>query len=125
MIIIMDNNNCLTVFISRYISNFKATWSNFSFHKYFQLRTSQRRTKSKCHQWSILPTFYARFFHMKVLRAVFLYLHFRLVLFWCKNIGVKASLKMLVKLTPDVGSFLSSGEKGCFFTLFSHNLAVS
>ncbi len=44
----------------------------------------------------ILPTFYAQPFYTKVLRSAFLYLHFRLALFWCKNIGKKVALKMLV-----------------------------
>ncbi len=39
------------------------------------------------------------FFHTKVLRAAFLYLHFMLTLFWRKNSSTKAALKMLVKLS--------------------------
>jgi hypothetical protein len=31
--------------------------------------------------------------------VAFLCLHFKFVLFWCKNIGAKAACKMLVKLT--------------------------
>ncbi len=38
----------------------------------------------------------------KVLHADFLYLHLRFVLFWRKDIGAKASLRMLVKLTRDL-----------------------
>jgi hypothetical protein len=38
-------------------------------------------------------------FGTKVLPAAFLYLHFRFVLFWCKNIGAKAVRKFEVKLT--------------------------
>ncbi len=36
---------------------------------------------------SISPTFYARLFHTKVLWEAFLYLHFRLLHFWRKNIS--------------------------------------
>ncbi len=39
-------------------------------------------------------------FTYKGLRVAFLLLHFRFVVFWRKNIGAKASLKMLVKSTP-------------------------
>jgi hypothetical protein len=39
--------------------------------------------------------------HVKVLRAAFLFLHLRYVVFWRKNIGAKAALKMLVKLTTE------------------------
>ncbi len=49
---------------------------------------------------SISPTCYARLFQMKVLRKTFLFLDFRFVLFWRKNIGAKASRILLVKLTP-------------------------
>ncbi len=51
---------------------------------------------------SISPTFYARLFRMKVSRAALLYLHFRLVPFWHKNIGVQADHKMLVKLSHGI-----------------------
>ncbi len=50
-------------------------------------------------QVSISPTFYWWLYRMKVLLEAYLCLHFRFVLFWCKNIGSKAALKMLVKLT--------------------------
>ncbi len=51
-------------------------------------------------QESISPTFYARIFCTKVLRKIFLFLDFRFVLFWRKNIGAKASRILLMKLTP-------------------------
>jgi hypothetical protein len=40
-------------------------------------------------------------FCTKVTQAAFLYLKFGLVFFWRKNIGSKATHKMLVKLKPD------------------------
>jgi hypothetical protein len=51
---------------------------------------------------SISPTLYAWIFHTKVSREAFLYLDFRFVLFWRKNIGAKAASNMLVKLTHEV-----------------------
>jgi hypothetical protein len=57
--------------------------------------------KKKCNLESILPTFYARLFRTKVSRKTFLYLDFRFVLFWRKNIGAKSARILLVKLTPD------------------------
>ncbi len=36
-----------------------------------------------------------------ILRAGFLYLHFGFILFRRKNVGAKAALKNLVKLTPE------------------------
>jgi hypothetical protein len=51
---------------------------------------------------SISPTFYARLFSTKVSRKTFLYLDFRFVLFWRKNIGAKAARILLVKLTPEL-----------------------
>jgi hypothetical protein len=51
---------------------------------------------------SISPKSYARLFRTKALREAFLYLDSRFVLFWRKNIGVKAVRKILVKLTPDL-----------------------
>ncbi len=36
------------------------------------------------------------FFVKKVSHAAILYLHFRFVLFWCKNISAKAVLRILV-----------------------------
>ncbi len=47
----------------------------------------------------ISPTFYTRIFCTKVSTAAVWYLHFRFVLFWRKNIGTKAALKMLTILT--------------------------
>ncbi len=51
---------------------------------------------------SILPTFYGQLFHTKVSLTAFLYFNLRLILLWRKNIAVKATLKMLVKLNPGV-----------------------
>ncbi len=42
------------------------------------------------------------FFHTKVSRAAFLYLHVMLALFWQKNASTKAALKILVKLTHEL-----------------------
>ncbi len=36
-----------------------------------------------------------------ILRAAFLYLHLRFILYRCKNVNAKAALKKLVKLTPE------------------------
>jgi hypothetical protein len=41
-------------------------------------------------------------FCTKLLRGAFLYLNFRFVLYWGKNISAKAAHKMLMKLTPGV-----------------------
>jgi hypothetical protein len=41
------------------------------------------------------------FFCTKDYGGDFLYLHFRFVLFWRKNIGAKIGLRMSVKLTPN------------------------
>ena len=49
---------------------------------------------------SISPTFYEQLFCTKVFRAAYLYLRLRFVDFWQKEIGAKAALKMLVKLSP-------------------------
>ena len=48
---------------------------------------------------SISPTFYKQLCRMKVFPAAFLYIHFRFVLFWRKEIYAKVARKMLVKLT--------------------------
>jgi hypothetical protein len=45
---------------------------------------------------SISSTFYTRLLGTKVLREAFLF-GFLFVIFWRKNIGAKADLKMLVK----------------------------
>ncbi len=45
-------------------------------------------------------------FRKKVLQAAFLCLHFRFELFWSKNIGAKAALRLLVTLTPENCYFL-------------------
>ena len=52
------------------------------------------------YQTSISPTFYKHLFHTKVLCTVFLYLHFVLVFWGQKEVGVNAASKMLVKLIP-------------------------
>ncbi len=49
----------------------------------------------------ISPTFYVQLFRTKVLNETLLFLDFRFVLFWRKNIGAKAARIILVKLTPD------------------------
>ncbi len=48
-------------------------------------------------QFIISPTF-----NEQVIRAAFVCMQVRLVLFWCKKIYRKAACKMLVKLTVDV-----------------------
>ncbi len=54
-------------------------------------------TRSQFHQH-----FARSFFVWKFCKQLFLYLHFRFKFFYRKNMGVKAALKMLVKLTPGV-----------------------
>ncbi len=58
--------------------------------------------------WSISLTFYVWLFREKVLQAACLYLHFRFELFWSKNIGAKAALRLLVTLTQANCYFCSS-----------------
>ncbi len=50
-------------------------------------------------QVSISLEFYKQFFHTKVTQAVFGTYIVDLFFFWYKDIGVRAALKMLVKLT--------------------------
>ncbi len=66
----------------------------------------------QCHQH------FTRGFSIQKFR--FLYLHFKLVLFWNKNIGAKAALKMLVKLTPRV-NFISK----FIHSFYSYNFLCS
>ncbi len=63
------------------------------------------------HRVSISPTFYARLFRWKVLWESFLYIHFRLELFWRKNIGAKTAHRMSVKLTQGGKFCLSWSNK--------------
>jgi hypothetical protein len=49
---------------------------------------------------SMSPILYKQLFHTKVLCAPFMCLQFGFVIFWQKEFGTKAALKMLVKLTP-------------------------
>ncbi len=49
---------------------------------------------------SMLLIFYEQLFHTKVLWAAFISFQFRFVIFWRKDFGAKAALKMLVKLIP-------------------------
>jgi hypothetical protein len=53
---------------------------------------------------SISPIFYEQIFSMKVFCAPFMCLQFGFVIFWQKDFGAKAANKMLVKLTPGLGS---------------------
>ncbi len=53
---------------------------------------------------SISPIFYKQLFIIKVLCPPFMCLQFGFVIFWQKDFGAKAAHKMLVKLTPEVGS---------------------
>ncbi len=75
---------------------------------------------------SISPTFYDQLIHMKFKRADFMYLQFKLICFWCEEIGRKAVRKMLVKLatvchlqtgcknfTDDGCEDCRSGERDC------------
>ena len=55
---------------------------------------------------SFSPTFYEQLFCTKVFWAAFLYLGLRFVFFCWKEIGAKASCKMLVKLTTAADSML-------------------
>ena len=48
----------------------------------------------------IVTTFYDQLFYMQVLCAAFMCLQFGFVIFWQKEISIKAAHKMLVKLTP-------------------------
>jgi hypothetical protein len=63
---------------------------------------ARNNIKGCFHLWSISLTFYMRLFCSQVSRTAFLYSHFRFVVFQCKNIGAKAALRMLVKLTLNV-----------------------
>jgi hypothetical protein len=47
---------------------------------------------------------YEKLFHTKVIRAAFLYLHFRCAHLWRKEIDVNAAHKMLMKLTTVVST---------------------
>jgi hypothetical protein len=49
---------------------------------------------------SISPIFYEQLFCMKVFCAAFMCLQFGFEFFWRKDLGAKAALKMLKKLTP-------------------------
>jgi hypothetical protein len=53
---------------------------------------------------SISPIFYEQILSMKVFCAPFMCLQFGFVIFWQKDLGAKAANKMLVKLTPGLGS---------------------
>ncbi len=68
--------------------------------KYYCVKLNGCSATTKFDQVSISPTFYVRLFRTKVLRKAYLRLNFRFVLFWHENIGRKAALKMLAKLTP-------------------------
>ncbi len=58
-------------------------------------------TRGQFHQRSM------RSFYIRKLRAAFLCLHFRLVLYWNKTVGAKAAHRRLVKLSPD---YLEAGK---------------
>ncbi len=51
---------------------------------------------------SISPTFYEQLVNMQVFFTPFLYLQFDFVIFWQKNISVKAAWKILTKLSTGV-----------------------
>ena len=55
--------------------------------------------RQRCQLLSIAPTFYEQLFHTKAFLAAFLFLNFRFVLFWGKEISAKVAHKMLVKLS--------------------------
>ncbi len=56
---------------------------------------SVREIREQFHQRSACS------FYVRKLRAqLFLCLHFRFVLYWCKTVGAKAACRTLVKLTP-------------------------
>jgi len=50
--------------------------------------------------YSQFHQFYAQIFRTKVLHSAFLLLRFGFVIFWQKDIGIKSSSKMLMKLSP-------------------------
>ncbi len=52
------------------------------------------------HQVSISSIFYEELFSMKIFCAAFVCLQFGFVIFWQKDFGTKAALKILAKLTP-------------------------
>ncbi len=62
---------------------------------------------------SILLIFYEQLFHTKVLWAAFISFQFRFVIFWRKDFGAKAALKMLVKLTPVQHWFIKAQVNQC------------
>ncbi len=64
------------------------------------LKENRARIVAKGGQVSISPIFYEQLFCAKVYCAAFMCLQFRFVIFWQKDFGAKAALKMLVKLTP-------------------------
>jgi hypothetical protein len=51
---------------------------------------------------SISPIFYKQLIRTKVFCAALMCLQFGFVIFWRKDYGAKAALKMLVKLTPEI-----------------------
>jgi hypothetical protein len=55
-------------------------------------------------------------------KSRYLYLHFKLVLFWNKNIGAKAALQMLVKLTPRVNFISKFTHSICLCNIFAAQL---
>ncbi len=84
--------------------------------------------------WSNSPTCFEQLFCLKVFSEEFHYLQFGFVIFWQKSVGVKAALKMLVKLTPGfpsevehVGQDVHVICKKSFncLTVFAFNIAVA
>jgi len=87
---------------------------------------------------SISPKFYEQLFWSEVFCTAFIFLQFGFVIFWQKNIGVKTTHKMLVKLTKGVNftnmlcsAFTSTEPKSakktdslaaffCAFGIFEH-----
>ncbi len=65
-------------------------------------------------------------FHTKIKRAAILYLHFRFVLFWRKNIGLKAVLNKDCSISPLRFGLLLSLVRTCFnLTPFEISLRMS
>jgi hypothetical protein len=68
--------------------------------------------RSECvKKLSISPTLYKQLFHTKEFCKSFLYLQFDFVIFWQKNIGAKASSKVLVKFAQGKKSSQSDSKK--------------
>ncbi len=83
-------------------SSWRPSFGFLQQNEYFGM-TSQKNHLCHVEQVSISPPFYVRLFCTKVLRIkLFLYLHFRFEIFWCKNIGANVLLKCWWNWPQDV-----------------------